>query len=581
MGPQQPCRPSRLLIDVQEYGCYRELSLATFHLVCVPILYLQRYSIAIMNPMPDILHVDALIVGAGLSGIYSTYRLSRAGLNIQCIDIAGDVGGTWYWNTYPGAMSDTEAYLYRFSWDKEDLCTYPWSHHYLYQPDILEYARHVVKKHDLRKHMLFNTEMQAASWDDKTNTWTVSCAGGMIIHTRYLITCLGLLSKPNYPDIPGVSSFGGDIIHTARWDHKLALDGKTVGIIGNGSTGVQVMTAIASKVGRLVSFQRHPQYSVPSGQGPIPAGYREKVNDNYDQIWEDVWSSETGFGVPETQRRTMDATPDERRQGFQEVWDRGNGFRFMFSAFGDLTTNLEANVEACEFIKSKINEIVKNPRKAEALKPHDLYARRPLCDSGYYQIFNRDNVDVVDLRDTPIDEIVPEGIKTKDGTLHRLDVLIFATGFDAIDGNYIRINIVGREGKSIQEHWKNGPTAYGSVACSGFPNMYLVGGPQGPFANFPVVIESEINFITECIMNSEKHNGKHVMEVSANAEKQWSELCDQAVEGSLFKSTASWIFGSNVEGRYSRTKFYFGGVKRYCDWMKREIAAGFPSFCGK
>ncbi|KAH6873416.1 hypothetical protein B0T10DRAFT_533284 [Thelonectria olida] len=531
-----------------------------------------------MGSMPEVLRVDALVVGAGVGGIYSTYALSRAGLKVQCIDVAGDVGGTWYWNTYPGAMSDTETYLYRYSWDKEDLRSYPWSRHYVYQPEILEYLKHVVKKHDLRKYMRFNTEMEAASWDGNANTWVVSCAGGLVIHARYLVNCLGLLSKPNYPDIAGISSYAGHIIHTAKWDHDVKLAGKRVGIIGNGSTGVQVMTAVAPEVGHLVSFQRHPQYSVPSGQGQIPEEYREKINENYEKIYEDVWASSTAFGVPETTRKTMEATPEERRKAFQDVWDQGNGFRFMFSAFGDITTNVEANEEACNFIRSKIDEIVKDPRKAKALKPCDLYARRPLCDSGYYQIFNRDNVDIVDLRETPIEEIVPEGIKTQDGTVHQLDVLIFATGFDAIEGSYLRIKLTGREGKSIQKHWENGPTAFGAVACAGFPNMFVVSGPQGAFANFPVVIEHEVNFITECIKYSEKNKDKRIMEVSAKAEQGWSDLCDQLVEGSLFKTTASWIFGANVKGRQASTKFYFGGLNKYRSWAKEEVAAGFPSF---
>jgi cation diffusion facilitator CzcD-associated flavoprotein CzcO len=531
-----------------------------------------------MGSISEPLKVDALVVGAGVGGIYSTYRLSQAGLKVQCIDMAGDVGGTWYWNTYPGAMSDTETYLYRYSWDKEDLVSYPWSRHYVYQPEILDYLRHVVKKHDLRKYMRFNTEMQQASWDDQAGVWVVSCADGLVIHARYLVNCLGLLSKPNYPAIPGISSFAGDTIHTAKWDHNVNLEGKRVGIIGNGSTGVQVMTAIASKVGRLISFQRHPQYSVPSGQGEIPAGYREKINENYEKIYQNVWSSSTGFGVPESTRKTMEATPEERRRAFQEVWDQGNGFRFMFGAFGDITTNLEANEEACNFIRGKIDDMVKDPKKAKALKPNDLYARRPLCDSGYYQIFNRDNVDIVDLRETPIEEVCPSGIKTKDGALHELDVLIFATGFDAIEGNYLRIKITGREGKSIQKHWENGSTAYGAVACNGFPNMFVVSGPQGPFANFPTVIESEIEFITECILHAEKSKSDRIIEVSDKAERQWSDLCDQLVEGSLFKTTASWIFGGNVQGRKSSTKFYFGGLGRYREWTRKEIAAGFPGF---
>lgn len=528
--------------------------------------------------------VDALVVGAGMGGVYSTYRLSRAGFQVQCIEAGGDVGGTWYWNTYPGAMSDTESYLYRYSWDKEDLQSYPWDRYYLYQPEILEYIRHVVKRHDLRKYMRFNTEMQTAAWDGDRNIWVVTCSGGLVVHCRYLVNCLGILAKPNYPNIPGVHSFAGPTLHTARWDHSVKLEGKTVGIIGNGSTGIQVMTAIAADVGQLVSFQRHPQYSVPSGQGPLPAGYREDVNKNYDKIWEDARASATAFGIHESTRKTMEATPEERQQAFQEMWDQSNPFRFMFSAFGDLITDRDANEEACKFIRSKIDEVVKDPRKAAALKPWDLYARRPLCDSGYYQIFNRDNVDIVDLRETPIDEIVPEGIKVRErdgtSTLHPLDVLILATGFDAVEGGYLRLKITGREGKSLQEHWENGPTAYGGVACSGFPNMFLVSGPQAAFANFTVLLEREVEFIMNCILHSENTKQDHTMEVLPGAEEQWNEMCQQVSAGSLFKDAIGWFFGINIEGHKPVTKFYFGGFNRYREWTDKVVEAGFPGFAG-
>jgi cyclohexanone monooxygenase len=548
--------------------------------------------------MAEARQVDALVVGAGFGGIYATYRLSQMSLNVKCIDTASDVGGTWHWNRYPGAMSDTESYLYRFSWDKEDLQQYPWTHHYVYQNEILEYLKHVVRRHGLRKYMQFNTEMEAATWDDEISRWRIKCSTGSFV-ARYLITSLGLLSKPNYPKIPGLSSFQGTMVHTARWDENLKLDGKKVGVIGNGSTGVQVMIAIAPTVGSLKSFQRHPQYSVPSGQGPIPAGYREQINKNYDEIHKGMWSSSTAFGVPESQRETMDDTPEERRKAFQEVWDQGNGFRFMFSAYGNLTTSREANEEACKFIRSKIDEIVKDPRKAAILKPTDLYARRPLCDSGYYQIFNHDNVDVVDLQKTPIDEIVATGIKTADGTVHDLDVLVFATGFDAIEGNYLRLHITGREGQTIQKHWEDGPKAFGGIACTGFPNMFLVAGPQGPFANFVPVLESEVNLIVSCIEHAEKgigavdspvrsadlgsggrssHKMPIVMEVSQQAEASWGDLCDKLCENSLFKQTSSWIFGTNIRGNKASTRFYFGGLGAYLKWASNEIQSGFSSF---
>lgn len=546
------------------------------------------------SDMKEETNVDALVVGAGVGGIYSTYRLSRMGLDIKCIDIAGDVGGTWYWNRYPGAMSDTETYLYRYSWDKDDLQTYPWTHHYVYQKEILAYLRHVVKKNDLRKYMQFNIEMISAEWDEGIERWRVRTSTGKTVVARYLVNSLGLLSKVNYPDIPGISSFKGKLVHTANWEENLELENKRVGIIGSGSTGIQVMTAIAPIVGHLKSFQRHPQYSVPSGQGPIAPGYREEINANYDKIYQGVWSSSVGFGVPESTRKTMEASPEERRRLFQQAWDQGNGFRFMFSAFGDLTTDEDANEEACKFVRSKIDEIVKDPRKAKILKPTEPYARRPLCDTGYYEIFNRDNVDVIDLKATPIEEIVPQGIRTSDGTVHDLDVLIFATGFNAIEGSYNRVRFVGRGGETLRKHWENGPTAYGSIACAGFPNMFLISGPQGPFANFPPVIESETNFAMSCIEYAEKNiaavrkngvvaNGSSsknptIMEVSREAEREWIDLCDRLVEGSLFKKTATWIFGTNVAGRKASTNFYFGGLNKYLAWVGDVVGNNFAGF---
>ena len=534
--------------------------------------------------MTDTIVCDALVIGAGLAGIYQTFKLDELGLNTICIDRAAEAGGTWYWNRYPGAMSDTESYLYRYSWDKEDLQTYPWQTRYLYQPEILKYINHIVNKHNLTKNLRLKTSMETAVWIEKARRWRVECDTGVVFSARYLINALGLLTKVNYPEIPGLKSFKGDLIHTAAWP-DIDLSRKRVGLIGNGSTGIQVMTALAPLVEKLISFQRNPQYSVPNGQGPVSEEQRDWINENYENIYDDVWKSKNGHGIPEVDRPAMSVSADERRELFQEQWDKGNAFRFMFSAFGDLTTNVESNLEACEFIKGKISEIVKDPKKAEALKPTELYARRPLCDSGYYQIFNRDNVDIVNLRQNPIQEIVPEGIKLGDDTTVELDTLILATGFDAMEGSYLRVCIEGQEGQTLQDHWRAGASAYLGVACSGFPNMFLVSGPQGPFANFPCAIESEVNFITECISYTEKQAGDNspgaartLVAVKPTAEEDWLSLCDKLTEGSLFKTTKSWIFGENIEGRKPRVKFYFAGLADYIAKTTEEVQAGFPSF---
>lgn len=526
-------------------------------------------------------HLDALVIGAGFAGIYQTHRLRELGLNVQCVDKAEGVGGTWFWNRYPGAMSDTESYLYRYSWDKEDLLTYPWTHAYVYQPEILQYLNHVVDKHHLRHLIQLNTEVKTASWDPSTSVWRVTCSSGKTFAARYLINALGLLSQPNFPNITGLESFQGTLVHTAAWP-DLDLRNKSVGVIGNGSTGVQVMTAIAPIVKRLVSFQRHPQYSVPSGQKPVTKEYRKQVNNTYEQIYKGVWASSTGFGVPEVSTPTFSVKDERRREIFQSLWDQGNGFRFMFSGFGDITTSVDANKEACSFIRSKIGEIVHDPKKAAALMPTELYARRPLCDSGYYQIFNQDNVDIVSLQQSPIKTITPTGIRTINGQSYDLDVLIFATGFDAIEGSYKKVDITGRDGITLNQQWKDGAAAYAAVAVPNFPNMFMISGPQGPFANFPCTIESETDFITECIKHAESDANdagpKRVMEARPEALEYWKDLCEQACEGTVFKSSDSWIWGTNIEGHKAVIKFYFGGLKNFRAITSEEVSRGFPSF---
>lgn len=365
--------------------------------------------------MPD-QQLDVLVVGAGFGGIYQVHALRDMGLSIRLVEAASDIGGTWYHNRYPGAMSDTESYLYRYSWDKEDLQTYPWTQHYLFQPDILAYLHHVVDKHDLRKYMSFDTEMVSAVYDEDTNIWRIGLSTGENVTARYLVTALGVLSKPHFPNIPGIDSFkNGKVVHSQQWSPDIEVKDKRVGVIGCGSTGVQIITALAPQVKTLTSFQRRPQYSVPSGNKPVDPAYREWVNAHYDEILEQCNNSMTAFGVEEATRSYHDTDPAERERIFEDLWQRGNGFRFMFGGFCDMTYDTEANEGACDFIRKKIAQIVTDPEKARKLQPDDLYARRPLCDNGYYQQFNRPNVDIVDVKKTPIVTITPKGVKTSDG----------------------------------------------------------------------------------------------------------------------------------------------------------------------
>jgi len=525
--------------------------------------------------------LDALVVGAGFGGIYQLYALRKLGLNVKVIDVAGDVGGTWFWNQYPGAMSDTESFVYRYSWDKDDLMTYPWSHHYVKQPEVLKYLEHVVDKHDLRKYMQFNTELISADWDADAIHWRIETSTGQTFMVRYLVTALGLLSKPNYPEIKGLDTFKGELTHTAAWRSNLSVEDKDVGVIGCGSTGVQVITEVAKKVKSLTCFQRTPQYSVPSGDRPVSPEYRQYVNSNYDDINAHVRNSICGFGFVESTVPFDSVPPEKRKQVFEELWKKGNGFRFLFGGFSDIATNREANEAACQFIRDKISETVTDAEKAKKLSPHDLYARRPLCDAGYYEQFNRKNVSIVDLKETPITAITPEGVQTEDGTVHKLDVLIFATGFDAVEGNYLRLKICGREGKTLKEHWSNGPTSYLGVFVPGFPNLFTITGPQGPFTNLPPAIEAHVELIAASIERAEtarKNGGQGIIEALPEAEKAWVQECERVAEGSLFKETASWIFGNNISGKKVALRFYFGGLRKYYQTLKEIAEDGYRGF---
>lgn len=479
-------------------------------------------------------------------------------------------------------MSDTEAYIYRYSWDTADLLTYPWPDHYVKQPEVLAYLQHVVAKHNLRKFMQFNTEMTAATWDESSHRWFVTAVvhGERTeeYHARFVVSALGLLSATNFPEINGIEKFWGEMHHTAKWPANLDLTGKRVAVIGNGSTGVQVITAIAPIVKELVCFQRHPQYSVPSGDGPVSKEYREWVNENYDAIFELVRNSITAFGFKESEVSCLVVNPEEREKVFEENWRKGNGFRFMFGTFNDLTVDPKANEEACEFIRRKIRTIVRDPEKARKLCPQDYYARRPLCDGGYYERFNQENVEIVRIDETPIAEITEQGIRVSDGTEYELDVICFATGFDAVEGNYMRVNIRGRNGISLKEQWEGGPTSYLGVATSNFPNWFMITGPQGPFTNLPPALEAQVVFITRLIERAVQAGNRATVEASEQAEAEWVALCNKVCEKSLFKVTDSWIFGVNIPKKKKAIRFYFGGMQKYLEAVQDVIDHDFRGF---
>ncbi|EXF95873.1 cyclohexanone monooxygenase [Pseudomonas fluorescens HK44] len=515
----------------------------------------------------DIIHYDAIVIGAGFGGIYMLKKLrDELGLKVRAFDKAGGIGGTWFWNRYPGALSDSESFVYCFSWDRELCQEWDITTRYLTQPQILSYLNHAVDRHDLRRDIQLETGITSAVFDEQSSRWLVTADDGHQYSAKYLVTALGLLSATNVPKIKGLDQFKGHMYHTANWPADAVLEGKRVGVIGTGSTGCQVITAIAPTVGHLTVFQRSAQYTVPVGNGPLSREFVDDIKRNYDAIWKEVRSSRLAFGFQESDIPTMSVDAVERKAIFQRAWDGGGGFRYMFQTFNDIATSEEANLAAQDFVREKIAEIVKDPETARKLMPRDLYAKRPLCDSGYYATFNRENVSLVDVKANPIEEITAKGIRTADGVEHELDVLVFATGFDAVDGNYKRIDIRGRDNVSINDHWADGPSSYMSVATANFPNMFMILGPNGPFTNLPPTIETEVEWVSELITFMEE-NELACVEPDPQSEHEWGVICQEIADQTLFAKTDSWIFGANIPGKSNKVYFYMGGLGAFSEHL--------------
>jgi cyclohexanone monooxygenase len=505
---------------------------------------------------------DAIVVGAGFGGLYMLHKLrNELGMNVRAFDRAGGVGGTWYWNRYPGALSDTEGYLYCYSFDKDLSQEWEWSSRYVKQPEILSYLDHVAERFDLRRSIQFNTGITHAHFDEVANLWDVQTDKGERISAKYLITGLGILSTKHVPAIKGLETFKGERYHTSAWHDGITLRGKRVGVMGTGSTGIQLITAIAPEVRHLTVFQRSPQYIVPARNRPLSEEYITEVKATYGQIWRDVRQSAVAMGFSESQIPAMSVSAEEREAVFQSAWDEGGGFRFMFGTFSDIATDRQANEAAAAFVRSKISEIVKDPVTARKLTPFDLYAKRPLCDSGFYETFNRDNVTLVDLKESPIVEVTPTSVRTADEE-HELDALIFATGFDGVDGSYTAIDIRGRGGKAIKDKWHGGPTSYLGVATTDFPNMFMILGPNGPFANIPPAIETQVEWISDLIEHANRQ-GRKIVEAKPEAESSWTVTCNDIAECTLFPKIDSWIFGVNIPGKARAVMFYLGGLVAY------------------
>lgn len=503
--------------------------------------------------------VDVLVVGAGFAGLYMTLRARRMGLTVTGVEAADGVGGTWWWNRYPGARCDVESLEYSYSFDEDLQQEWEWTERYATQPEILTYLEHVADRFDLRRHYRFGTRVVATTWDDDRWIWRVETDDGVAVEARFVVMATGCLSVPIEPDIPGLTSFEGPLLRTGQWPHtEPDLTGLRVGVIGTGSSAVQAVPLLAERAEELVVFQRTPTYAVPAHNRPLDPDEVAEIKARYPQLRAEArqMSIATGSRVPRADRSALEVDDEARTARYEEAWERG-GLTFL-GTFNDLLLSPESNETAAEFVRGKIRELVDDPEVAERLMPDQVIGCKRLCvDTGYYATYDRPNVRLVDLRDTPIDSVTPTGVRVRgadgaDGSAEdvELDVVVLATGFDAMTGALERIDVRGRDGRSLRDAWAEGPRTYLGLAVHGFPNLFTVTGPGSPsvLTNMIVSIEHHVDWIAGVLGHLEAA-GHDTVEADEQAQAEWSAYVNAVADLTLFPSCGSWYLGANVPGK--------------------------------
>ncbi|MQG42545.1 MAG: NAD(P)/FAD-dependent oxidoreductase [SAR202 cluster bacterium] len=525
---------------------------------------------------------DAVVIGAGFAGLGMLRKLREEhGMSVQVYETGDGVGGTWYWNRYPGARCDSESYMYCFSFSKEMLQDWNWSGKYPEQPEILSYLNHVADRFDLRRNIQFNTRVTSARFLEDANLWEVETDQGDRVTSQFLITGIGCISSGNVPDIKGLDSFQGEQYHTGSWPHEeVDFAGKSVAVIGTGSSGIQSIPVIARQAEHLTVFQRTPQYTIPARHGTIDRKFLEKtVKPNYDDLMERARWSTGGFPMDRDERSALEISAAERLEIYEASWAEG-GIRFLSTSFKDVSTDRRANDTMAEFIRKKIREMVQDPETAEKLMPtdHPFGSKRPLIDTDYFETYNRENVELVDIRHSPIQEITPRGIRTDDQEFE-FDMIVFATGFDAMTGTFFKMDIRGRDGLPLKEKWSEGPKTYLGLQTAGFPNMFMITGPGSPsvLSNMPVSIEQHIDWIADLLQHMREHDIKSV-EAEADAEKAWVVHVNEVAEPTMFMQANSWYLGANIPGKPRVFMPYVGGVGTYRKKCNEVADNGYEGF---
>jgi cation diffusion facilitator CzcD-associated flavoprotein CzcO len=513
---------------------------------------------------------EAIIVGAGVCGIYQLYRLVELGVDTTVLEAGGDLGGTWYWNRYPGCRFDSESYTYGYSFSKELLNEWHWKERFSSQPENLRYLNHVAEKFDLRRHMQFDCKVDSAYFDDNLSLWRLYLEDGRELTCRFLLTALGLLSAPTLPRVEGIDSFEGLSFHTYYAPQEpVDYSGKRVAVVGTGATGVQVIGALAEQVGDLTVFQRRPNWCAPLGNGPISEEEMADIRSRYDEIFARCARSPGGFEHEPDRRGFYDVPREERLAMWERLYGE-SGFGIWLANFREIFMDEDANAEFSEFIAGKIRARVHDPALAEKLIPkdHGFGVQRVPLETRYYEAYNRDNVHLVDLTETPIERITPTGIRTTERD-YEFDIIIYATGFDAMTGSFDRIDIRGVGGQKLREKWNHGPITYLGMLVNGFPNLITLAGPQSGSAstNYPRGIEVGVDWATGLLQHMWKHGHTRV-EATQDAEEEWTQHVAYMYSRVLMRKAKGWFTGynSNVEGHEEgqiRFFVYNGGAPKY------------------
>jgi len=524
--------------------------------------------------------LDAVIVGAGFAGLAMLHKLRGMGLSARIFEAASGVGGTWYWNRYPGARCDVESMEYSYQFDEELQQQWEWTERYSSQPEILKYLNHVADRFDLRRDIQFNTRVASAVFDEATNCWVVTAENGERVSAAWCIMATGCLSSPNTPDFKGADSFKGAVYHTGQWPHQgVDFTGKRVGIIGTGSSAIQAIPVIAQQAAQLFVFQRTPNHSVPAGNGPLDPALQREIKSQYAAFRQANNKTMGAFGARYMTATTsaLEVSNEERQLVYENAW-RVGGLMFLFLAYNDLLTNKQANDTAADFIRSKIRSIVKDPATAELLMPDSVVGcKRPCADTGYFETFNRSNVKLVDVRSAPIETITPHGLCTASAE-YEFDCLVYATGFDAMTGTLNRIDIRGRAGLALKQKWAAGPRTYLGLTSAGFPNLFMISGPGSPsvLTNMVPSIEQHVNWIADCIRDL-RALGVASIEARQQAEDAWVAHVNEVADATLYPTCNSWYLGANIPGK-PRVFMPYIGFPPYVEKCNQVAAAGYEGF---